>query len=43
MLDIQALRNDLDGVVRQLQARGFEFDAAKFSAFRFHLYAKKIV
>ncbi|PPC80740.1 MAG: serine--tRNA ligase [Methylotenera sp.] len=32
MLDIQALRNDLDGVVRQLQARGFEFDAAKFSA-----------
>jgi len=32
MLDIQALRNDLDGVVSQLQARGFEFDAAKFSA-----------
>lgn len=32
MLDIQALRNDLDGVVRQLLARGFEFDAAKFSA-----------
>lgn len=31
MLDIQALRNDLDGVVSQLQARGFEFDAAKFS------------
>jgi seryl-tRNA synthetase len=32
MLDIQALRNDLDGVVSQLQARGFEFDAAKFSS-----------
>ncbi|ACT48338.1 serine--tRNA ligase [Methylotenera mobilis] len=32
MLDIQALRNDLDGVVSQLQVRGFEFDAAKFSA-----------
>ncbi|HEY0843201.1 serine--tRNA ligase [Methylotenera sp.] len=32
MLDIQALRNDLDGVVSQLQARGFEFDATKFSA-----------
>ena len=32
MLDIQALRNDLDGVVSQLQAGGFEFDAAKFSA-----------
>ena len=32
MLDIQALRNDLDGVVSQLQARGFQFDAAKFSA-----------
>lgn len=32
MLDIQALRNDLDGVVAQLKKRGFEFDAAKFSA-----------
>lgn len=32
MLDIQALRNDLDGVVAQLKKRGFEFDAAKFAA-----------
>jgi seryl-tRNA synthetase len=32
MLDIQALRNDLDSVVAQLTKRGFEFDAAKFSA-----------
>jgi seryl-tRNA synthetase len=32
MLDIQALRNDLDGVVTQLQRRGFAFDAAKFTA-----------
>ena len=32
MLDIQALRNDLDSVVAQLQKRGFAFDAAKFSA-----------
>ncbi|PKO46200.1 MAG: serine--tRNA ligase [Betaproteobacteria bacterium HGW-Betaproteobacteria-22] len=32
MLDIQALRNDLDGVVSQLQRRGFEFDSARFSA-----------
>ena len=32
MLDIQALRNDLDGVVAQLKKRGFEFDAGKFSA-----------
>ena len=32
MLDIQALRNDLDGVVAQLQRRGFEFDAARFTA-----------
>jgi seryl-tRNA synthetase len=32
MLDIQALRNDLDGVVSQLKKRGFEFDAATFSA-----------
>jgi len=32
MLDIQALRNDLDGVVAQLKKRGFDFDAAKFSA-----------
>lgn len=32
MLDIQALRNDLDGVVAQLKRRGFDFDAAKFSA-----------
>jgi seryl-tRNA synthetase len=31
MLDIQALRNDLDGVVAQLKKRGFDFDAAKFS------------
>ena len=32
MLDIQALRNDLDGVVVQLKRRGFEFDAARFTA-----------
>ncbi|MES2546389.1 MAG: serine--tRNA ligase [Pseudomonadota bacterium] len=32
MLDIQALRNDLDGVVEQLNRRGFAFDSAAFSA-----------
>ena len=32
MLDIQALRNDLEGVARQLKARGFDFDAASFTA-----------
>ncbi len=32
MLDIQALRNDLEGVVGQLQKRGFAFDSAKFTA-----------
>ncbi len=32
MLDIQALRNDLDAVVAQLKKRGFELDAAKFTA-----------
>ncbi|PPD56154.1 MAG: serine--tRNA ligase [Methylotenera sp.] len=32
MLDIQALRNDLDGVVNQLKKRGFEFDSSAFSA-----------
>lgn len=32
MLDIQALRNDLDGVVSQLKKRGFDFDATQFSA-----------
>jgi seryl-tRNA synthetase len=32
MLDIQALRNDLEGVVSQLQKRGFTFDSAKFTA-----------
>ncbi|MCX7187432.1 MAG: serine--tRNA ligase [Methylophilales bacterium] len=31
MLDIQALRNDLDAVVAQLKARGFDFDANSFS------------
>ncbi|HOY69760.1 MAG TPA: serine--tRNA ligase [Methylotenera sp.] len=31
MLDIQELRKDLDGVVSQLKARGFEFPVAKFS------------
>ena len=31
MLDIQALRNDLDGVVGLLKKRGFEFDSASFS------------
>ena len=32
MLDIQALRNDLDGVVNQLIRRGFLFDSAAFTA-----------
>ncbi|MBM3350843.1 MAG: serine--tRNA ligase [Betaproteobacteria bacterium] len=32
MLDIQALRRDLEGVVAQLRRRGFEFDAVKFTA-----------
>ena len=32
MLDIQALRNDLNGVVSQLKKRGFEFDSASFTA-----------
>lgn len=32
MLDIQALRNDLDGVVRQLKSRGFDFPAQAFTA-----------
>ncbi|MBX9675078.1 MAG: serine--tRNA ligase [Methylotenera sp.] len=32
MLDIQALRNDLDSVVNQLKNRGFEFDSSTFSA-----------
>ena len=31
MLDIQALRNNLDGIVARLNARGFDFDAASFS------------
>jgi len=31
MLDIQQLRNDLDGVVSQLAKRGFSFDAASFT------------
>jgi len=31
MLDIQALRNDLDGVVAQLKKRGYEFDSATFT------------
>ena len=33
MLDIQALRNDLDVVVAKLAARKFEFGTAKFSEF----------
>jgi seryl-tRNA synthetase len=33
MLDIQALRNDLDGVVVTLKKRGFEFDAKTFVHF----------
>ena len=32
MLDIQALRTDLDSVVSQLKKRGFDFDAAGFLA-----------
>jgi seryl-tRNA synthetase len=32
MLDIQQLRNDLDGVVSRLKKRGFEFDATSFLA-----------
>jgi seryl-tRNA synthetase len=31
MLDIQQLRNDLDGVTKQLAKRGFAFDATGFS------------
>jgi seryl-tRNA synthetase len=31
MLDIQALRNDLEGVVARLSSRGFALDAATFS------------
>jgi seryl-tRNA synthetase len=31
MLDIQALRNDLEGITARLKARGFAFDAAAFS------------
>lgn len=31
MLDIQALRNDLEGVVAQLAKRGFSFNAAQFA------------
>jgi len=31
MLDIQALRNDLDAVVAQLKVRGFDFDATSFT------------
>ena len=31
MLDIQALRNDLEAVTARLKARGFAFDAANFS------------
>jgi seryl-tRNA synthetase len=32
MLDIQALRSDLDDVVAKLKGRGFEFDSASFTA-----------
>ncbi|NOS97045.1 MAG: serine--tRNA ligase [Methylotenera sp.] len=32
MLDIQALRNDLDGVVSRLKARGFDFPSMEFGA-----------
>ncbi len=32
MLDIQALRNDLDGIVAQLKKRKFDFDSVKFTA-----------
>ncbi|HEY9101554.1 serine--tRNA ligase [Chitinimonas sp.] len=32
MLDIQQLRNDLDGVTARLLARGFAFDSAAFAA-----------
>jgi seryl-tRNA synthetase len=31
MLDIQQLRNDLDGIVARLKVRGFDFPAADFS------------
>ena len=31
MLDIQVLRNDLDGIVARLKARNFDFPAARFS------------
>ncbi|MFA6040797.1 MAG: serine--tRNA ligase, partial [Methylophilus sp.] len=32
MLDIQALRNDLESVVAKLKSRKFDFDTAKFIA-----------
>lgn len=32
MLDIQALRNDLDRIVKQLQTRKFDFETAKFNS-----------
>ena len=32
MLDIQALRNDLDGVISLLKKRGFDFNSASFTA-----------
>jgi seryl-tRNA synthetase len=32
MLDIQALRNDLDSVVAKLKSRKFDFDTARFTA-----------
>lgn len=32
MLDIQVLRSDLEGVVSQLNSRGFDFDSASFTA-----------
>ncbi len=32
MLDIQALRNDLDSILAQLKKRKFDFDSVKFSA-----------
>ena len=32
MLDIQLLRNDLDGIAKRLAQRGYTFDATSFQA-----------
>jgi seryl-tRNA synthetase len=42
MLDIHLLRSDLQGVVKRLAARGFEFDAAAFEALEFRRKAVQV-